>query len=346
MIVRAEADYSGHSPQIIWSEKQPWGHNPFFEGVQARLTSLWQETQETLRTNKGRVTKMLEILPPDLRIPQGVIPIQEEEKLKETVGKLIGEGKEVGLRTCFDAKMSPPAGSLPWIMGLNTQEQADVFFNKKTAETPSWQGSRETFADWLKRPGLEEIIVMGNPPDLGKTSLKEEHFVFRVEHQADALRIELRVGTNQLRDIEAGASSADLVEMTMKVPPSGYGIYSQGEIMVRVGENCLDRKSKKELRAQAKEEFNWKSDAKIQRVIKSLPRQIIDQVSETVFGKWCQDPSINFYHTLLALDQFDLGAIEFQGRFNREKILWMLAYGFRGLKEESLPLRPPTHTGD
>lgn len=187
---------------------------------------------------------------------------------------------------------------------------------------------------------------MGNPPDLGKTALRGEHFVFRVEHLSDTLRIELRIGTNQLRDIEAGASAADLIEITMKVPSSAYGIYSQGEITVRGGGNYLNKESKKESRVQAKEGFNWKSDAKIQKAIKLLPRQIINQVSETIFGKWCQDPSINFYHTLLALDQFDLGAIEFQGRFNKEKILWMLAYGFRGLKEESLSLRPPTRTGD
>jgi len=318
------ADYLGHSPKILVGEGIP-GYAPQIEKFSGLILAKWQEACESLVTNKGRIAMMLEILPPELRIPQIVIPFKEKEKLRKTIEDLIKEGREVGLRTCFTEDKIPPPGTAPWIMGLKNLDLVASFFGEKPMPEPSgWTGFPETYQDWQKREGLAEIIVMGNPVGLGREELRKNHFVFRIETFLNDLRIELRIGTDQLRDIEAKTDRADLIEIAMKVGKSGYGIFIPGEITVAPGKNYLIDKAK----------------------INPLAEKIIGQVKEIVFAQWCRDPVNHLYYILLALDKFGLGAIEFQGRYDEEgNVEWILAHGFRGIREEKVRPRFPERLG-
>lgn len=305
------ADYTGHSPKILVSEGNLLGHNPAIEGFEGKIQALWQEACGSFRTNKARITKMLEILPADLRIPQTVILSQDKDGLRGEIEQGIRDNREIGLRTCFNNAQTPPAGTAPWIMGLNQEKLVSAFFDEQPLpKTPIWTGFQETYRDWQKYPGLTEIIVMKNPPGLGRGNLRGKHFVFRVETVDTNLRAELRIGTDQMRDIEGRAKRADLIEITMDISENGYGIFIPGKIKLEPGRNYLTKHLK----------------------IRSFPYKITKQVMETVFGQWCPQ----FYYLLLALDKFGLGAIEFQGRQDKGKVTWILAHGFRGVREEKM----------
>jgi hypothetical protein len=328
---------------LDYLEKGPFGHNPRIKEALGEIVALWQEASESSRTNKGRIANMLKILPKDLRIPQEVIPFEEKEGLRKSIEELIKEGKEIGLRTCFREAQIPKPATSPWIMGLKTENQVRAFFGEKPLSKFSrWRGWQETYNDWFEKyPGLEEIIVMGNPPGLGKENLRKKHFVFRAETVSiNKLRVELRVGTDQLRDIEAGADRSDLIEITMEIPESAYRTYSPGLITVSPGRNYLRKPiSQEALQEIRRRELIWPGKADF--LLQPLPYKITKQVIETVFGQWCPQ----FYYTLSALNSFGLGGIEFQGRQDKGEVKWVLAHGLRGIKEERIPPRPPERAG-
>lgn len=345
MVSRVEiCNKSHHEESLIGNNgffsQNPWG----VERAKATVEALWQGAQSSAQTERGRTVMMLEILPANLRIPQEVVRLDDKERLRKTIERFVKEGREVGLRACFLGNKVPGPGAAPWIMGLRSPELVKAFFGEgPIPKHPIWRGSPKTFNDWQEQyPTLSEIIVVGNPPGLGRENLKKKHFVFRVESFGDKLRIELRLGTDQLRDIDETTSRSRLIEVTMGIPRMAPEASSQGLIRVAPGRSYLkDIPQERFYETVGEEGFIWPEEAK--PVLKPSAFKTTEGVIEAIFERRYPD----FYYTLTALRNFGLGAIEFQGRRDQGgNVKWILAYGLRGPKEEKIPYVPQKTTGD
>ncbi len=320
-------DYSGSNPRVTWAENGIAGQNPYIERFRGKIDSLWQEACNLCQTNKARIDKMLEILPENVRNPHIVVKIKEKKKLRKTIESLIRQGKCVGLRTCFAEGEEPVSGTSPWAMGLKNNKDIEEFF-------------QETYPQWRQMPDLREVIVMGNPQELGDKSLLPNHFVFRVEaFSPRELRVELRIGTEHLRSIEAETERQDLIEIKMEVPHSFYGIYSPGRIIVTPGQAYINTSFVPKDMSQSFTDNGivWSGKENAQLFVDTQPLGIIDEVILTVFDQWTKKPKENIYYLLLALKKFGLNSLEFQGYHDLDKIKWIKAYGFRGIREEKIP---------
>lgn len=320
-------DYDGSCPQVTWAKNGLAGENPLIESFRGRIESLWQEACDSCQTNKARIDKMLEILPEDLRSPHITIPIGQEKELRQTIERLVGQEKNIGLRTCFAEGREPVSGTSPWAMGLKNNKDIEKFF-------------QETYPQWRQIPNLQEIIVMSNPQELGDKSLLPNHFVFRVEaFSPRELRVELRIGTEHLRAIEAETERQDLIEIKMEVPHNFYGIYSPGQIIVTPGQAYLNTSfiPKGMNQFLTDNGIVWSGKEDTQLIINAQPLMVINKVIKTVFDKWTRSPKENIYYLLLALKKFDLNSLEFQGYHDLGKVKWIKAYGFRGIREEKVP---------
>ncbi|MCL5432919.1 MAG: hypothetical protein M1524_02270 [Patescibacteria group bacterium] len=310
--IKDSPPFTGESP-YAWKEYDIW--------------RLGQEAQACYITRKARTVKMLESIPESLRIPQVVFPFNNIRGIKSSAEEMVRNGKEVGIRTCFSDGETKDRrsvlGKSPWVMGLKTPDQVDDFFSPELQTNAPWRGSDKTpennfYFGWInsyRHQGLREIIVMGNPPGLGEIDLKREHFVCAVYCTGNEYRTELITQTDQLRDIE-DTDRKSLLYISTKIPEIklALGSFSLEEICVSPGNRYLDSSGSPE-----NKQLNPHSLKLVEQIIGVLYRQ----------------HGANLYYTLSALNNFAIGAVEFQGRTDKDgNIKWILAYGLKGLMED------------
>ncbi len=248
--------------------------------------------------------------------------------------KAINQDYWVGLRSCY---LYQPLGKAPWIMALKSRRGIRLFFEKrKKGQQKLWLGTPAHYDEWLADPGLKEVVVMFNPKRLCP-ALAHEHFVARIEVFEDNLRVEMKLKTDQLRDLENGAERSDLIVLNM--PPKDTFRFERGPVIASFGRQYfkkgvrLPKKKTIEMFDGAFGEFQSKN-SNYKKLVKAKALSLASQVVKIVFDEWCDAP-INLYYRLQALRMFGLGTLEVQGREEKGKIKYFLVYGLRGTREVS-----------
>jgi hypothetical protein len=324
------------------------GSNPRFQGAIEEVAAEIEFARQKVSGNKAVAVEVLGFsLPKDIRINQRVFPPGQSAEISRAVHEAIDKGKDVGVRTSFLGKSGvSEMGKAPWIMGL-PKEETNIFLGKPYARNPHWRGSKETLRQWIKgHPGLSEIIVMENPAGLGEKEFEKNHFVFRLDVSLNELRIELCLGTDQLRSLDESATRKSLIEIKAKIPQRAYGIFSLGETTVSPGGQYVQKKAIGRMKTERS--FAWNEES-AQAILKRKPYRVVKQIIEKVFKEWPHNgEERNFYYNIMALERLGYGMIEFQGRYDKNgNIQWILAYGLRGTAESSILKQKKTeYSGD
>lgn len=183
------------------------------------LRGAWRERMEgeadrpRALTEKGRMLMEVPIVFPDRCYPRRVFKVEDEEKIAAWAGKIIEDGKSVGMVTCFE-EGERVFGRSPWLMGMDNWEIWEWFFRGERGdyrylveEHPAFRMDEEAlYKEWLRsaREGLVEIAVIENPAGHGVR--REDHFVAGVglvrERGRLVIIVEIGVGTYHTRVIE------------------------------------------------------------------------------------------------------------------------------------------------
>lgn len=298
------------------------------------LLEFWGEAGEKWLTDKAKINELIKIIPRKHRIERLVFKKRDKGGIKKSMEQALKEGSWVGVRSCY---LYQPLGKAPWIMALKSRRAVRFFFEKrKKGQRQLWLGTPAHHDEWLKDPGLKEIVVMFNPKRLCPEFAKE-HLVARIEIFENNLRVEMKLNTDQLRDMEDGAKRGDLIILNM--PLKDTFRFEKGPIIASFG----DRYFKKGARFPEKKtiemfdgmfgEFRAKNQ-KYKKLVQPKALELASQVTKIIFDDWCNAP-FNLYYRLQALREFGLGTLEVQGKEEKGKIKYFLVYGLRGTREVS-----------
>lgn len=308
------------------------------------LVALWAEANRKWLTDKAKVNEMIKFIPRKYRIEMHVFKKNNEKGVRRTTEEALKEGFWVGLRSCY---LYQPLGKAPWIMAMKSRRALRLFFEKRGKEERQlWQGTPAHYEEWLADPGLKEIIVMFNPPRLCP-KYRKEHLVVRGEIFANILRVEMRLNTDQLRDIEEKAKREDLIIFNMPLQdPFRFEktpiVASFGKKYFKEGVHWPEKKTIKMfdgLFGEFKPE-----NPRYSRLIKPEVLKIAHQVATIIFDEWCQAP-FNLYYRLQALGRFGLGTLEAQGRMEKGRVKYLLVYGLRGPRDIAWSRLKPLKAG-
>lgn len=266
------------------------------------LLELWGKANRKWLTDKAKINELIKIIPRKYRIERIVFKKEDKKGIKKAMEQVLKTGRWVGLRSCY---LYQPLGKAPWIMGLKSRRAIRLFFRKrKRGERQPWFGTPAHYNEWLADPGLKEVIVMFNPKRLCP-KFAEEHFVARIEIFENDLRVEMKLNTDQLREMEDGAERSDLIILNMRLNDTFR--FEKGPVIICFGKRYLASSKKKEA------------------------EEITHQVAKIIFDEWCSAP-LNLYYRLQALREFELEILETQGRKEKGKVKYLLAYGLRGTR--------------
>lgn len=338
--------FTDGSHQNLTTDTYPPGSNIFIQKARLRVFENWAESQEKYQTSKARLVSLLDLFPEDMRIKQTIIPIKDRDGLRVEMERLVREGKEVGLRTCYgkSTQNGHRLGINPWIMGITTIEQIRAFFGEAPLDQAKpWRETKEkdqekhqTYQRWVEEEiakGLKEIIVMENPKGLS-TERPTNNFVFRLDAFGKQTPfIELRDSTNQLRSLDGQMPRSSQIHIGMKIPKNYYGIYGIGEIAVKIGKKYLRKESlTKDIIEQFEEGWvEWDSENPNLQRIKPETKELIDQIVNFIFFNSFNRQPQRLYHLLSALSLLGIDDVEFQGKHDKKgNIEWAKVYGLRG----------------
>ena len=310
----------------------------------ADLIELWGETGRRWETDKAKIEALVRFIPRKFRINRLIFKKENQQKILKAMQQAQEEGFWVGVRSCY---IYQPLGKAPWIMAMKSKRALRFFFEKrvikppaeKLTQKPFWLGTPAHYNEWCKDPGLKEIIVMFNPPLLCPR-YKRKHFVARIECFEEEVRLEMRLYTDQTRDIEADTKRKHLITITA---PLNYKLYlaKKMPLIASFGRAYFKKDilpNEKRKKAITTAMFDGKfGDFKLknhqyEKLIKPHALEISSQVAKIIFNQWLYPP-LNLYYRLQALREFGLSTLEVQGRMKKNKIAWMLVYGLRGARE-------------
>lgn len=308
------------------------------------LVALWGETDKKWLTAKAKINELIKIIPRKHRIERLVFKKEKKEGIKQAMERALKQGCWPGLRSCY---FYQPLGKAPWIMALKSRRAIRLFFEKRpfgrlraskfrARKRQLWLGTPGHYDEWLADPGLKEIVVMFNPKRLSP-QFSQEHFVARIEIFENNLRVEMKLKTDQLREMENGAKRADLIVLNMK--PKDTFRFEKGPIIASFGRQYLKRgvrlpeKKTVEMFNGILGDFKAKN-SKYKKLVSPYTLSLASQVTKIVFMEWCNAP-FNLYYRLQALRMFGLGTLEVQGREENGKIKYFLIYDLRGTREVS-----------
>jgi len=315
------------------SDELGFFHRPTFRYF-VDLIEVWCRSERKWQTDKARIESLVEFIPRKFRIHRLVFKKEDKQKIQKAMLQAIKEGFWVGVRSCY---LYQPLGKAPWIMAMKSKKAVSLFFSRQKGRL--WLGTPAHYYQWLADPGLKEMIIMFNPKRLCP-QYKKEHFVCRIEHFEDQIRAEIRLYTDQTRDIEAETDRKNLIQITA---PINYTLYLAKKLPLTASfgsgyfkrKISLDKETKKKLTVEMFDgqfgHFQIKNP-KYRNLIKPSVLKITQQIANRIFNHWLYPP-FNLYYRLQALREFGLGTVEVQGRMEKGKIAWMLVYGLRGLRE-------------
>jgi hypothetical protein len=298
------------------------------------LVALWGEAREKWLTDKAKINELVKFIPHQYRIERQVFKKENKKGIKRAMQKALKRNYWVGLRSCY---LYQPLGRAPWVMALKSRRAIRLFFKKrKKGERKLWLGTPAHYNEWLADPGLKEVVVMFNPKRLCPIYPKE-HLVARIEVFENNLRVEMKVNTEQLRELENGTQRGDLIILNMA--PKDTFRFERGPIIASFGQHYFKKKvklpQKKSIEMLDGVYGEFRTQIKnYQNLIKPQALKIASQVAKIVYDEWCGAP-FNLYYRLQALREFGLGTLEVQARQEKEKIKYFLVYGLRGTREVS-----------
>ncbi len=241
-----------------------------------------------------------EVLPEALRIPQFVVAARDRAGLRALMLEGLARGHWIGLRPCHSVKTF---GKGTWQMAIQSADEVDRYLAE-----PDFQGRLKAggYPRWIADDTLEEIICVWDPPGKGLPELADHELAFAVSCVGGEARVELVLGTSQVRYLE-GAASDRLIHLRMELDPSAPR--ARGRRTVQIG-----RAHEGDRRAQS----------------------IAQAVGQAVFVDWW-DPPIELPHVMSALDgEVGLHGLEFQGRARGEAVEYMLLFDVKGAEESRL----------
>jgi hypothetical protein len=261
---------------------------------------------------EGRLSAHCGVLPPQVVLGRDILSAQDQQGIEDALHAAVDARYHPGMRTCF----APQIPNSPWVMGIKSHDDVERFMAQK-------------YPQWRHLPDISEIIVMHNFPGLDPNSkeLHKQHFVFRLWPSDSSISLEARLGTTQLRDLEAGTDRSDMI--LAKVDRATVGFKS---IKFDFGANYAIDGQKDEW--QVSQVDFWRSYHVNGRVRPQAIRTI-DGVIRQVQLLFV-DPYIRLGSRLEAFANRGLEISEWQGRFDEAgQVVWMRIYGFRGSKDET-----------
>lgn len=181
-------------------------HERRLRNYENQAIPLWEKAVNRWITEKARVAELVpSVFPKGTFIPQLVVKANDRRALEETMFSLFKEDETwLGIRTCYQDWIR----GAPWKMGIASKEDIREYLNE---DYPRWLE--------IKSPGgkqVEEIVVLGNPPLLGKPEFEERHFVFMASALPHQIIVEAKLSTSQLRDLEG--DTKEFIEITKPLP--------------------------------------------------------------------------------------------------------------------------------
>lgn len=283
-------------------------YRQILEQFRNSVSRLWKSKKAQ---TEGFFTSNCNLLPQKIIISREIVPVNNREQLIEDLLDGIKRGCNVGVRTCF----SPQPNNSPWIMGIKTVADIENFLTHE-------------YLDWLKMPGITELIVMNNPPDLGNKEKSSEFFVFkmgdRTQKEFSGCYIEMRLDTFQLRSLEADTSPADMIIIK---------ISNFETVTVVIGANYTFDQQEIEYQFSA---------ANYQKIETDLANKLSAKHLRTIYSfleslrYLMSDSQSALKRKLKAFAEFGLEFSEWQSQIDSAgNNSWMKIYGFKGSNDET-----------
>jgi pyruvate, orthophosphate dikinase len=254
------------------------------------------------KTAKAVATDVLrELLPAEVRIPQHVVAARDRSTLREKMIEGLERGHWIGLRPCYTEKK---LGKGTWQMGIRSPEEIDRFLMERDFRGLLKDGGHPA---WIEDESLAEIIVVWDPPGKGVPELAPRQFALSISCLPNAARVELVLGTAQVRTLES-AGAERLIHLMMELDhsaPRARGVHA-----TKFG------------RA-------YRNAEQIDPAAENIARH----VARTVFSRWWEPP-FELPHVMSALDtEYGLHTLEFQGQVRDGEVEYMLLFDAKGAEE-------------
>lgn len=261
---------------------------------------------------EGRLSPWCGILPKSIVLNRDIVTASDAQSVELSILNTLASDYSPGVRTCFQ----PQIPNSPWVMGIKNKNEVKNFM-------------KTTYPKWISMPNISELIVMHNPPSLNPNSpeLSKQHFVLRLWRNERDIKIEARLGTTQLRDLEAHTSQSDIISININHQSLGFG-----NTEIRFGDhysrdNVINKIS-------ISHDKLWKNDLDPKSVTPhyfNTVNQIVKKVESLIV-----DPYIKLNSRLDAFTDIGLEISEWQGNSNANgDINWMKIYGFRGSQDDT-----------
>lgn len=261
---------------------------------------------------EGRLSSHCGVLPSRVVLGRDIVQADDPDALQDAIQSAVDAGYHPGVRTCF----APQIPSSPWVMGIQSKEDVDGFM-------------KNTYPEWVSMRNITELIVMHNPVGLDPRSaeLSKRHFVFRLVHNQRSLQMEARLGTTQLRSIEAHTNRADLISVNLNRSVAAFN-----DLQFRVGGSYTKDGCNDEWRIRQSDFRNGHhQNGHVRQKSLTTIEQAVTRIQD-----WCADRHLRLGDRLEAFAERGLEISEWQGRFDEDGFIkWMRIYGFRGSKDDT-----------